>query len=120
MAVDYGFDLDAALTMDYPNNNFVSIESETKTSESQVEDKVNNLSIKMIPTDLSLPGVCTICMETLDSCTPATEHDGRRVRCGHGYHENCITQWLSLHNSCPLCRAILSGHSKTSVVSPSI
>lgn len=120
MSRNYVFDLDAALTMDNSDNDFVIVESETKTTESKVQDKVSDILIMMMPTDLSLPRVCTICMEALDSCTPASGEGGRRVRCGHVYHENCIAQWLSLHSSCPLCRTILSGDSKTSVVAPSI
>ncbi|KAL8094013.1 hypothetical protein AgCh_035772 [Apium graveolens] len=128
MAMNTLFDLDAALTMDFTNNSFATMESEIKTTESsQVESKVDDLLIMMMPTDLSpaaaaaATGVCTVCMEALDLCRSTNEEDGGRiVRCGHVYHERCIRQWVSLHNSCPLCRTVLSGDSKTSVVPTSI
>lgn len=121
MAMNTLFDLDAALTMDFTNNSSVTMESEMKTTESsEVESKVDDLLIMMMPTDLSAAaGVCTVCMEALDTCTPTNEDGGRMVLCGHVYHERCIRQWVSLHNSCPLCRTILSGDSKTHVEPPS-
>ncbi len=24
--------------------------------------------------------------------------------CGHMFHDECITKWLNVHNTCPLCR----------------
>ncbi|KAJ3410555.1 hypothetical protein HDV05_003657 [Chytridiales sp. JEL 0842] len=44
---------------------------------------------------------CTICL------TQYEEEDPLRIlRCKHGYHKDCIDQWLCGHvNSCPLCRA---------------
>ncbi|KAK1354807.1 Zinc finger, RING/FYVE/PHD-type [Heracleum sosnowskyi] len=121
MAMNSLFDLDAALTMDFTNNSFVTMESETKTTESsKVESKVEDLLIMMMPTDLSTAaGVCTVCMEAWDTSTPTNEDGGRIVKCGHAYHERCIRQWVTLHNSCPLCRTILSGDSKSPVVPPS-
>lgn len=121
MAMNLGFDLDAALTLEYTYNNSDTIEAEIKTTESEVESKVDDFLIMMMPTELLPAGVCTVCMEALDSCTPTSEdHGSRIVRCGHVYHESCIRKWLSLHNSCPLCRTTLSGDSKTCVVAPSI
>lgn len=120
MAMNTLFDLDAALTMDFTNTRFVTMESEMKTTESsQVESKVDDFLIMMMPTDSSpAAGVCTVCMEALDTCSPANEDGGRIVKCGHVYHERCIRQWVSLHNSCPLCRTVLSGDSKTPVLPP--
>ncbi|GJZ91453.1 E3 ubiquitin protein ligase MBR2-like protein isoform X1 [Tanacetum coccineum] len=27
------------------------------------------------------------------------------LKCGHGYHTPCISQWLQLKNWCPICKA---------------
>ena len=43
---------------------------------------------------------CAICLSEF------VEGEGIRVlgRCNHGFHVNCIQQWLSSHASCPTCR----------------
>ncbi|OWM84512.1 hypothetical protein CDL15_Pgr000952 [Punica granatum] len=63
------------------------------------------------PFVLALPSVdpgganqCTVCMEGFRSSGEA----GRQIPCGHMYHANCIATWLSLYDSCPLCRLKVS------------
>ncbi|KAI8853425.1 hypothetical protein BC829DRAFT_382776 [Chytridium lagenaria] len=43
---------------------------------------------------------CTICL------APYEEDDELRIlRCKHGFHSECIDQWLTSHvNNCPMCR----------------
>ena len=55
---------------------------------------------------------CPVCQEELK-----TEGKMRRMPCGHMYHEECLTRWLQLHNSCPVCRAAISGQPARSVPS---
>lgn len=44
---------------------------------------------------------CAICLSEF------AEGDGIRVlaRCKHGFHAQCIEEWLSSHSSCPTCRS---------------
>ena len=42
---------------------------------------------------------CSVCQEEYtkeDKCLA--------LPCKHDYHKNCITEWLKLHDSCPICR----------------
>ncbi|KAK4352901.1 hypothetical protein RND71_028419 [Anisodus tanguticus] len=90
MALDDLFDLDMALTM-----------PETETS------VCNNNSHRKPTMDVSFAqrvremvgSVCTVCMERFESSIGA-----KQVTCGHVFHSHCLTNWLSLHNTCPLCR----------------
>ncbi|KAL5212977.1 hypothetical protein ABZP36_023824 [Zizania latifolia] len=43
---------------------------------------------------------CAVCLAELE--------DGEEARflprCGHGFHADCVDQWLDSHSTCPLCR----------------
>ena len=41
---------------------------------------------------------CAICMDDVD-----VGHVQRVLRCGHGYHQQCIDPWLLKKRVCPLC-----------------
>ena len=51
---------------------------------------------------------CPICQEEL-----TREGSYKKMPCGHVYHEQCLTRWLQIHNSCPVCRASVSGSPHT-------
>jgi hypothetical protein len=44
---------------------------------------------------------CSICLLSLIN-------DIKKLSCNHSFHENCITDWLKLKTSCPLCRSLIS------------
>ncbi|KAF9680535.1 hypothetical protein SADUNF_Sadunf06G0131500 [Salix dunnii] len=82
-----GFDLDEALTL--PGN-----------LSQQITDS-NSTIVADMPTALApVDAVCAVCMEGFQS--------GKKVPCGHVYHEACISSWLSYCHSCPLCRCDIS------------
>ncbi|XP_040380633.1 probable E3 ubiquitin-protein ligase HIP1 isoform X2 [Oryza brachyantha] len=43
---------------------------------------------------------CVICLEEYKH-----EDSLGRLKCGHGFHSNCIKKWLQLKNTCPVCKA---------------
>ncbi|XP_057984161.1 probable E3 ubiquitin-protein ligase ZFP1 isoform X2 [Malania oleifera] len=46
-------------------------------------------------------GTCVICLEEYKNMDDV----GALKICGHDYHVGCIKQWLSMKNSCPICKA---------------
>jgi len=54
--------------------------------------------------------VCSICQMPFEGCPqPATQFpgDGAPVvwgTCKHAFHLQCVSQWLSTKNTCPICR----------------
>ena len=47
---------------------------------------------------LELPS-CTVCQEEF-----ALGNKGMLLPCGHIFHKDCLTPWLTSHNTCPVCR----------------
>jgi len=43
---------------------------------------------------------CPICLCTLKSYFNKT----MRLKCGHFFHLNCVTDWLIVNPTCPICR----------------
>jgi hypothetical protein len=53
--------------------------------------------------------VCSICHEMMDEASFIEE-------CGHDFCEHCITYWLELNSTCPVCRKVTMGGLKPSVL----
>ena len=59
---------------------------------------------------------CDICREKITTCCPdcssqktvdvSVKCQVSKGKCGHGFHEHCITKWLSSNSAgiCPTCR----------------
>lgn len=44
-------------------------------------------------------------MQSVDICAICLEYEGtEKIKCGHEFHDQCIEKWLSIKNSCPICR----------------
>ncbi|KAL5766878.1 hypothetical protein ACOSP7_017495 [Xanthoceras sorbifolium] len=46
-------------------------------------------------------GFCSICQDEF-----AAGEDIGTLDCGHDHHANCISEWLVINNSCPICKEI--------------
>lgn len=86
------FDLDMALSMLTMEENYIR----TKLLEKKAFDEAQLSEMPMA----AAVGECIVCMEAFESRV-----GGKQVPCGHVFHSTCIAQWLSDHNSCPLCRS---------------
>ena len=42
--------------------------------------------------------ICVICQDEVKT--------GRRLRCSHEFHEDCLRPWLRSKNTCPKCRTV--------------
>ncbi|KAG5559286.1 hypothetical protein RHGRI_008989 [Rhododendron griersonianum] len=111
-SIDQMFDLDLALTMeDYSTHQIKSPDSSPASSHRKQSSSNFSKPEELLLAAVTAPagGNCTVCMEGFQSGTT-----GKQTPCGHVYHSDCIATWLSLHNSCPLCRCKFSGRREES------
>jgi len=57
----------------------------------------------MDQSEFSLSAVCTICTERFDGA-----QDVSAVKCGHLFHDDCLTAWLIKSQTCPHCRHVVA------------
>lgn len=99
------FDLDMALTMPEQSNSSEAApdsRQQVEDAESSAEELINRMLT------VSAAGYpCSVCRERFGSGIEA-----KQIPCGHIFHSNCISRWVSLHNSCPLCRSSVSNSTK--------
>lgn len=55
--------------------------------------------VKIVATHVSAESHCAVCKEPFE-----LDSDAREMPCKHIYHSDCILPWLSIRNSCPVCR----------------
>ncbi len=46
---------------------------------------------------------CSICLNSIKN----EEEDIKKTKCNHLFHNECISRWLKIKSSCPLCRKFL-------------
>ena len=46
---------------------------------------------------------CTICLDA-NEITSINTIQTKRLSCGHSFHTNCIIEWFTTSDECPICR----------------
>lgn len=100
------FDLDMALTMPEPRETCVSNNGSSHTKATLMDISFAQIVGEM-PTVEAVGDACTVCIQCFESTVGA-----KHVACGHVFHSHCLINWLSLHNSCPLCRFQVITHTQ--------
>ncbi|XP_008785560.2 E3 ubiquitin-protein ligase RDUF1-like [Phoenix dactylifera] len=59
-------------------------------------------TVEIVASHISTDSHCAVCKEPFELGVEA-----REMPCKHIYHHDCILPWLSLRNSCPVCRHAL-------------
>ena len=87
----------ASLVLNLPANFLDSVQ--VTATPTQIEHATETLTSPPPETQ------CAICQDNIVS-------DATRIRtCGHTYHRNCLTNWLTMSVRCPVCRHdIRTGH----------
>jgi hypothetical protein len=74
-----------------------------KTNEAAPEGTLEQCNVvEFNPDDFKENAECSICMEEFDSAQQI-----RRTACGHVFHSKCLSGWLHMSRTCPLCRTDL-------------
>ena len=63
-----------------------------------VIETVHNPFIFIEMTDIENNDECTICLSN------ESNNEWVKLGCHHIFHRTCISQWLSINNTCPICR----------------
>lgn len=97
------------LVMSMRYQNGIEIDPDNMTYEEllQLEEKIGNVSKgisqeqleKLHQKPCEAEGVCSICYEDVKKGDPMVY-----LPCTHGFHHDCIKEWLLKEKVCPMCK----------------
>jgi hypothetical protein len=70
---------------------------------------MNFIKVKIIPDE-----ACSICQKEFKY----TDNDSGLLRCGHRFHETCISDWITINDTCPICRKKVDRQNSNSLPIP--
>ncbi|KAM3321111.1 hypothetical protein P3S67_008313 [Capsicum chacoense] len=95
--MDKKFDLDLALMVIEISGGDTP---EPLRCSTRYDDHDESSQVQLLPMVNCENGLCIVCMEGFQR--GHVDDHGKKVPCGHVFHANCLTKWLSVCNSCPL------------------
>jgi hypothetical protein len=77
------------------------LEPSTSALHEHDEDSDDEFGVSLVPLNVDSPGdMCAICLDNIEP-----DSDIRGLTCGHVFHDECITPWLTSRRACcPLCK----------------
>jgi hypothetical protein len=99
---DLNIDIIEELTNSVSNeiiNELNQLENDKKNPAPQII--IDNLECEKY--DIKKHSNCSICLEKYDK-----KDNICNLKCKHNFHKDCLTKWLTIDNSCPICRKSLS------------
>lgn len=80
-------------------------------TKAQIKQHTQNIPFAQLTNTLDQQS-CTICMEPFDSDTQV-----QKLHCNHIYHIDCLSHWLTIRKTCPLCLSNVLERPPTSDIS---
>ena len=93
-----------SLTIENNNHNLINtpIFNDKNKCNNRTKIKLKNNNNKILKIKKIIKPTCSICLEEMEL------KDAVKVKnCGHMFHKNCISEWIELRNTCPLCRSVI-------------
>ncbi|KAK8493052.1 hypothetical protein V6N13_046184 [Hibiscus sabdariffa] len=105
MRVSYGsYSSNMWLTCEVRAVTVAELESEIESNNCRIAD-IRESRIKAMLNMVEVEGgdeeACAICLEQLE-----VGFEAARMPCSHGFHADCIRNWLRQNYNCPVCRCI--------------
>lgn len=103
--------LDQARPITIPDQEMTS---HTFKPQTHIEDiQEHNTDNNRAESSNSIDTECMICLDYIVASSIDSKSTTLQT-CPHEFHKHCLDQWVAIHNSCPICRAIIHLVSKPS------
>ncbi|XP_076884189.1 uncharacterized protein LOC143533225 [Bidens hawaiensis] len=85
-------------------NNVINEEESTRPPQTQISVLEALPLVSLTPSHLVDDSHCAVCKDEFE-----VGEEVKELPCKHFYHSDCIIPWLSLHDTCPVCRYKIQG-----------